>query len=376
MSERERTDTERDIEFDFFDSPTTEAPPREAGAPPRRRRIRARPPRPPAAGVFRLAALILGAILLGAVLVLWVNRCREGQREAEYKEYMADVGEIAGASEQIGKELNTRVTTPGIRLADLQGQLAGLREAQEQLASRAQRLEPPGPLRDQQEELVQALQFRVSGLGGLARGFTQVRQTKDAQAAGRLLAVPAQRLVASDVVYEDLFRAGAQAVLAREDIGDVDVPESHFVQNADFAAPRSWTLVVERLTRPQRAGGLRGNMIVGVRVQPGGARLSPTEENTVTASDQLAFQVIVENSGESQEAQVPVTLTVQQSPQPIKKTQTIDIINPGETKVVTFREIAPSFGILTTVKVNVEPVTGEKNTGNNTAEYSVVFTLP
>jgi hypothetical protein len=27
------------------------------------------------------------------------------------------------------------------------------------------------------------------------------------------------------------------------------------------------------------------------------------------------------------------------------------------------------------VKVNVEPVTGEQNTANNTAEYPVIFTL-
>jgi hypothetical protein len=117
-------------------------------------------------------------------------------------------------------------------------------------------------------------------------------------------------------------------------------------------------------------------MIAGVRVQPEGARLSPTEENTVTASDQLAFEVLVENSGSSQETQVRVNLNIQQTPQPIRKQGTIDLINPGQTKSVVFRDLAPSFGILTTVQVNVEPVQGESNTGNNTAEYSVIFTLP
>ncbi len=86
--------------------------------------------------------------------------------------------------------------------------------------------------------------------------------------------------------------------------------------------------------------------------------------------------MLVKNSGTSQETQVTVTLTIQQSPTPVRRKQVIDLINPGETKTVIFRNLGPpSFGTRTTVKVNVEPVTGEKNTGNNTAQYPVIFTL-
>jgi hypothetical protein len=73
---------------------------------------------------------------------------------------------------------------------------------------------------------------------------------------------------------------------------------------------------------------------------------------------------------------VPVTLTIQKSPQPIRKRQVIDVINPGETKTVTFRDFPqPPFGTRTTVRVVVEPVRGERNRGNNTAEYPVIFSL-
>jgi hypothetical protein len=111
-------------------------------------------------------------------------------------------------------------------------------------------------------------------------------------------------------------------------------------------------------------------------VQPGAQQLSPSEDNTVKASDRLSFQVLVKNSGESQETQVEVTLTIQQSPQPIRRKQVIDLINPGETKTVVFRNLGPpSFGTRTTVKVSIEPVAGESNTANNTASYPVIFTL-
>jgi hypothetical protein len=86
--------------------------------------------------------------------------------------------------------------------------------------------------------------------------------------------------------------------------------------------------------------------------------------------------VLVKNSGESQETQVKVSLTIQQSPQPIRDEQFIDLINPGETKTVVFRDLGTvSFGTRTTLKVNIEPVAGETNTANNTAEYQIIFTL-
>jgi hypothetical protein len=105
---------------------------------------------------------------------------------------------------------------------------------------------------------------------------------------------------------------------------------------------------------------------------------SPPEENTVTASDDLTLNVMVENSGESQETQVKVTLTIQQAPEPLKGEQTIQAINPGDTKTVSFKVSdlgTLSFATRTIVKVTVEPVEGETNTNNNTAEYIVFFTL-
>ena len=68
---------------------------------------------------------------------------------------------------------------------------------------------------------------------------------------------------------------------------------------------------------------------------------------------------------------------MEKSPEPITQTKTIQLINTGETKTVTFEDLGqPPFGPTTPVKVTVEPVPGESNRTNNTAEYPVVFTLP
>ena len=386
MSERESTDPQTDnIEFDFFDdAPTTESPSREREATRRGPRLPKRPPggggprRPgmPQPSLLRLGILIAGAILLAVILVLWVNSCRESQKKAEYRDYMEAVSGPASESEQVGKQLNQLLTTPGIKLNDLRNELDGLRQQSSQILAAAQKLDPPGPLRDQQESLVETFEFRVSGLDGLAQAFADVQGTKDSAESGRKLASQTQRLVASDVVYADYFNEGSRAVMTDENVKGIPIPESTFLQNSDLASASAWTLIVERLTRSPSAGGPHGNQIVGVVVQPGADQLSPTEDNTVKASNRLSFQVLVKNSGASQETQVRVTLTLQQTPEPVRKEQTIDIINPSETKTVIFpyRE-SPNFGTRTTLKVNVEPVIGETNTSNNTAEYPVIFTL-
>lgn len=374
MFDREKTEPQSDIEFDFFDESAAAEPAPRRGLP--RRRLPKRPPSPPGGPqLYRLGVLIAGAIVLAVVLILVVQSCRSNQKQSEYEGYVDDVSGIASASEELGGQLNTSLTTPGITLEDLRGDVEGLRDQQEQLLRSAQELQPPGPLLEQQESLVETMQFRVNGLAGLATALAQVAQSSNAEQTGAALASQAQRLVASDIVYADAFEEPTGRVLEDEDIGDVPVPGSKFVQNPEFASPDAWGLIVQRLTQSPEGGGLHGNGIQAVRWLPGGEELSPSADNTVVASDNLAFEVVVENSGDSQETQVAVRLVIQQSPR-IRKEQQIDLINPGETETVTFRDIGNvSFSTRTTMIVTVEPVPGETNEDNNSAQYRVIFTL-
>ena len=369
MFDRESTDPQTDIEFDFFEeSPTTESAPRKKDSPPGKRpRLPKRPPTPPGGPrLYRLGVLIAGAILLAVIFILVINNCRGDQKQAAYEGYIEDAGTVATESAELGAQLNERLTTPGIRLEALRADVEGLQEQQEQILRRSQDLSPPGPLVEQQEALVETMQFRVNGLAGLARGLQLVAQTDDPQESGRNLANQAQRLVASDVVYADAFKAASESVLEQQGVTNVPVPASVFVQNPEFGSPTFWTQTVERLTQGPEAGGLRGNGIVGVRVQPGGQELVRGEDNTVEQSADLAFEVLVENSGESQETQVKVILIIRQDPQ-IRKEQIIDVINPQETKTVRFTGFDTlQFSTQTTLQVQVEPVQGEQNTNNNT----------
>jgi len=376
--DREKNQPETDIEFDFFDeSPTTEAPPKKRDSQPGRRpRLPKRPPTPPGGPqLYRLGVLIAAAIVLAVIFILVINNCRGDQKRSAYEGYIDDVSSVATASAELGEQLNNQLTQPGIRLEALRAEIEGIRDQQEQVLRQAQELSPPGPLVEQQEALVETMQFRVNGLAGLAQGLQLVAETEDPAESSANLASQAQRLVASDIVYVDAFKAAAEEVLEQQGVTNITVPPSVFVQNPELASPSFWTQSVERLTQGPEPTGLRGNGLTGVRVVPGGQELSATDDNTVEVTDDLGFEVLVENSGESQETQVKVTLVVRQQPR-ISKEQTIDVINPGETKTVTFSGFDNiAFSTQTTLLVSVEPVPGETNTDNNTLEFPIIFTL-
>jgi multidrug efflux pump subunit AcrA (membrane-fusion protein) len=124
--------------------------------------------------------------------------------------------------------------------------------------------------------------------------------------------------------------------------------------------------------------GKHGDGIVGTRVTPQGTDLSPGTATTVKVSADLAFTVTVENSGDFAETNVPVTLTIDAGGTPIAKRDTIDAIEAGKQRSVTFSGFdlpTSAFGAKATITVKVLKVPGEVNLSNNTSTYTVFFTL-
>ena len=376
------------IEFDFFDDePETEQATqrrpalrprpggRRTGGPPRRPTFRGPDGVTP---LLRLVLLIALAIFVVIVLVFWIQSCRSDSRTNAYRNYMQDVTAVATASRAIGNDLNNQLTTPGINRQDLIRSIEGLTGRQEQVVRNAQELDPPGPLRDENDAVVEALQFRVSGLSGLAAALRN--PPAEAARAGIVLSAQAERFVASDVIWDDLFAEPSKAELEAQGISGVAVPDSNFVITADLASQRSMVALFTRLQGAAEGGeptGLHGTGIVSTVVLPAGEELATGQETIVEATGDLAFRVTIENSGDSQEVGINVTLTIQRTPEPITQTKTNQLINSGETRTVDFEDLGqPPFGPTTTVQIDVEPVPGEANTGNNTREYPVVFSLP
>lgn len=371
-----------DIEFDFFEeSPTRETTRSRIRRPGRGERPPRRPRQPSGfTPMLRLAGLIAFAIAIVALLTVWINSCREDNARDAYRSYMQDLASVASDSAGVGRDLSAALTTPGISSAELQKTLAGLAARQDQDVANASALEPPGRLREEHAEAVEALQLRATGLAQLRDAFRQASGSEPAQ-AGRTLAAPMRVLLASDVVWDDAFVAKAAEVMEARGVRGVEVPDSNFVTNFDLATEPLLAQIWQRLVGAGGGGepapGTHGNGIVSVTALPSGKALEEGTDNFVMATPDLAFRTVIENSGENQEVGVEVVLTIDQSPQPIEKRGKIQIINPGERKPITFRNLGQivQFSQKTTLKVEVKPVPGETNISNNTVSYSVTFTL-
>jgi len=382
-----------DIEFDFFeDEPATaEAPP-----PPARVRLPGRTGRPPrrpagppkgAAPLLRLLALVAIAVVVLLGFGLLIKSCASSSQHDAYSHYMDKVDTIAAQSTTNGKELANVLTRPGLSATQIASKLRSLSDQEQQNVDAASSLDPPGHLRPMNTGVVQSLQLRVSGLADLADTFQKTASSTQTSKDAAVLAMQAQQLIASDVVWDNFFYSPTKAELDNEGISGIDVPISHYQQlsSPDLYSAKSFELVLQRIRGASTGGtpsGLHGSALVSVKAEPGGQVLSTTQLNNVKSGTSLAFAVTVEDSGNFQEGQIPVTLTIDRSTAqggPIVKTKTIQVIDPGNTVTLTFDNLGPGpipFASQTTLTVDVAPVPGEENKANNSAQYPVYFTLP
>src|SRR2546426_3845425 len=381
------TERDTDIEFDFFDEPETEEATERARTPrrpppggPRR------PIRPPAGFIpmLRLAGLIAFLILAAVLLVVLARGCASSSKHDRYQSYLQNVRSIAAGSDGVGKDLNGTLAATGIKESALESKIKALAAREEQDVARARDLNPPGPLRVEHDHLIEVLQLRASALSRLSDAFRQTATAKDATTSGRLIADQARLLVASDVNWDFYFKEPTQRELENQGVSNVGaVPDSNIISNPDLASTLAMTVVWRRVHGAATGGtpgGKHGSALVSVTALPDGKKLTAgaaASDNQITASTDLAFRVTLTDSGDFQEFNVGVTLTIQKSPKPIVLRKKIDVINAGETKTVTFTNINLTglFGLPTTVTVDIEPVPGETTKTNNSAEYKVIFSV-
>jgi hypothetical protein len=194
------------------------------------------------------------------------------------------------------------------------------------------------------------------------------------------LAALSQYLVASDVLWDVRFREPTRLAMQQDGVAGLVAPASRFLKEQGVDSSAFWTPVIERLNGNTTSGGNTsgravGTKLVGTKTLPKGQELSATQLNTVVDSTNLGFAVTVENSGDVQVASVRVTITIKQA-KPITSSQTISLLNPGQSTVVNFKNLPqPEFVTKTTLQVDVQAVPGETNPNNNSISYPVIFSL-
>lgn len=342
-----------------------------------------RGPRSPTAGPeWTRLAVLGGAVLVVLVIGYLVARSLFGGESARERneQYFADVAAALRASDGAAEAFHAIFAAQPMRARQLRARFDRAHAQAEEALGRARRLTPTAEVEPYQQALELALGYREAGLRCLRDNIGDAYGRSTATRVGAPLAPCTQRLLASDVVYEDSFAGPATAALSDADI-EVQVPTSRFLQprEADLATPRGIGVQVHRLKPRVASRGLHGTQLLSVSVTPGNEALDAADDalNPVTVRDDTAFVVSVRNGGNFPEAQVTVRLTVEGG---AEKEQRIAEIAPKETVSVTFRDVfsadnPPDFSEPTELTVRVLPVLGERNTTNNVARYQIEPTL-
>jgi hypothetical protein len=249
--------------------------------------------------------------------------------------------------------------------------------------SAADAITPTKQLQPYHRYLQQALAYRVNGLACWAHNLPTAYKAKKAVTGGSFLVPCSQRLLASDVVYNDSYAEQASAALRSANLQG-PVPTSLFMgpELQTLLLPAGAALAIERLKPGAAVHGLHGVSLESViaHTVKGNITLQPDSVNQVKMSDNLSFVANVKNGGNFEEFDVVVQLTLGTGKNQTKKTATITQIAPGATQSVTISGIissanTPQFGQPIPMKVYAEPVPGERTTSNNGLTFKIAFSL-
>jgi hypothetical protein len=342
----------------------------------------------------RLLLGIAFAVILIIVIALVVKDCQRDQLEDSYSEYINGVAAAVSTSAEQGAALRQVMANPrGERPPALRQKIQEIATQAQGTLDEVESLDPPGALSAPQNNLVLALQYRVTGLNTLAKNLPTLLQSGDAQFKASGIAGIMRLFQASDVIYDTSFNEPAKRALEDDDITGIEVPQLQaFLPNAALTTVEGARTLLPDLQRrtaatggsgddAEASGNLRGTSLESTVALPSETRLTADTAATVQQTEMLKWQVTVKNSGDFDETDVVVraTFSYPSDPEDVDEREvsipsiasgasvTVDIEGPGSDKVV--------FGDQGTLKIEVVPVTGETRVDNNTVEYPVKITI-
>jgi hypothetical protein len=359
----------------------------ERDEPPRPARGR-RPPRGPAGDqqTIMVRRTVAGGavVLLLVLMVLGVRGCLDARKERSYRDFATDVGELVRSSNQQGAGLfgilRGAAGTEGGSTVEVETSANASAVDAEQIAERARGLDAPDELKEAQEYLVDVLELRRDGTRAIARQLRGALGDEGREEAVNAIAANMRFFDASDVLYLRRVVPALDGPLRDEKVSAPETVKATYLPDIDWLRPR---VVADRISRIAggEAGegdvppGLHGTGVVSVTIRPGGQQLAAGGAVDVPVSEDLAFDVTVQNQGEHEEREVVVAVTISGAGRPIELEESLDSIAPGQQEVVRIPlATQPPTGRPVTIAVETRPVPGEEKTDNNKLSARAIFT--
>jgi hypothetical protein len=342
--------------------------------------------------LVRRAIAVGGGLLVLLLLFFGIRGCQASQKEQGFKDYVGDSEELVAESEQQSTALFELLEDPGGSEVDFTSNVNGIKVQAEQLVDRANGLDVPGELDSAHDYLVETLEFRRDGLDGIAReaagagGDEGAAPPDDETDPNERIAAQMQFFLTSDVIYSQRYLPRLLGEIEDENLqDDVPVPDSlRDPETIAFLPDISWLrpqTVADRLAGIGTAGsepaepGLHGTGLGAVTVTPAGTALVEGATAQIPATEDVAFDIEIANQGEHPEETIVVVVEIAGADgDPITLEETLDAINPGESKVVNVPLAeTPPIGEPVDINVQIEPVAGEEKTDNNEASFTAIF---
>jgi CARDB len=318
--------------------------------------------------MLRRGLALGGGLVLLILLVLGVKGCLDARAESELSDYARSVTEIVEGTEQTSKRFFGKLEDPsGLSVTDFVNEVNADRSAMDAYRTRVEGLGAPGDMSRPQKNLELTYELRAGAMDEIAEKMPTALGDAGAEKAMGAIAKQMQKLLASDVVYEQVVRPEIDGVLASNGISGDDVPESSVLPDPKWLEESTVSDALGSISGNSGSAtpGVHGLELVGVSVN--GTELAEGGATTISGEEGVEVEATVENQGESTENGVKVAVTFEGS----TLTGEIAEVGAGEQATATI-SLTPTPQGEVTLEVEAEPVAGEQVTENNEATYTLL----
>ena len=362
--------------MDFFDDDaTSQAPSRdESGSRPQARR------RPDRRRTRIQRILILAAILFVIVFAMawWARSCQQHRKVESYRTYFEGVSVAISDSEALGKQLGQLVANPTkFSRKELTAKLAELSAKQDEIAVRADRLEPPDTLASEQAVFAEGMKVRADGYKLFETTMLGILGKKKVNPAK--LAALAGYFSGPDAYYTSRVYIPARNILSEQGVSDVPVPTSTYYLTTKTFDRASLEQMLNSVGSSTKLAGVHGVALVSVIAQPSNITLTRAGTVNVPATAGLSFDIKVQNQGDVTEENVAVAAVLKlPGGSLLKQSGTIATIASGQTQSVPIQGFAipaEALSKVSTLTVTAVPVPGERVKTNNIGQFKILLQL-
>lgn len=318
--------------------------------------------------MLRRGLALGGGLVLLILLVLGVKGCLDARANRELSDYARNVTQIVEETQQTSKSFFGKLEDPGnLSVTDFVDQVNADRSAIDTYRDRIDGLGTPGDMSNAQSNLELAYQLRANAMGEIADKMPTALGDAGADKAMTGIAKQMQKLLAADVIYEQVVRPEVDGVLASNGISDSDLPKSTFLPGEKWLEESTVSDALGGISGAAGTAtpGVHGTELSGVSVN--GSELIEGAPVTVSGEEGVEVEVEVQNQGESTESGIPVSVTAGGN----TVEGEIDEIAVGEIGTTTIL-LTPTPSGEVTLEVEVEPVPGEQVTENNEGTYTLI----